>query len=74
MENSSSEPAMPANSAMTLVRLVTTSVTIMKNVARRPNSSRIRSCRPLPVTAPMREFISWVMMSRTVIGISVHKR
>ena len=31
----------------------------MKKVVRRPNSSRMRSERPLPVTAPMRAHISW---------------
>ena len=72
MWNSSSELAMPANSAITLVRLASTSSAIIRNVMRRPNSSRIRSERPLPVTAPMREHISWVMISTRVIGSSVH--
>ena len=63
---------MPANSAITLVKFVSTSAIIMKNVVRRPNSSRIRSDRPLPVTAPMREHISCVTISSSVIGISVH--
>ncbi len=43
----------------------------MKNVVRKPNSSRIRSERPLPVTAPMREHISWVTIKSSVIGIKV---
>ena len=43
----------------------------MRNVIRRPNSSRIRSDSPFPVTAPMREHISCVMTSSRVIGSSV---
>ena len=62
---------MPANSAMMLVRFVSTSTAISRNVVRSPNSSRMRSDRPLPVTAPMREFISCVTTSSTVIGSSV---
>ena len=62
---------MPANSAITLVKLVSTRAIIRKNVVRRPNSSRIRSESPLPVTAPMREHISCVTMSSSVMGISV---
>ena len=37
----------------------------MKNVIRKPNSSRIRSLSPLPVTAPMREQISWITIKAT---------
>ena len=69
---SSSDLAMPANSAITLVRFTSTSSAIIRKVMRRPNSSRIRSDRPLPVTAPMREHISCVMIRTTVIGSSVH--
>ena len=72
MWNSSSELATPANSAITLVRLASTSSAISRKVMRRPNSSRIRSERPLPVTAPMREHISCVTISTSVIGSSVH--
>ncbi len=45
---------------------------MVMNVARNPNSSRIRSDRPLPVTAPMRAAISCTTMSAMVVGISVH--
>ena len=72
MWNNSSELATPANSAMTLVMLARTSMVIMRNVRRRPNSSRIRSDSPLPVTAPIREHISWVMISTRVMGSRVH--
>ena len=41
-------------------------------VMRSPNSSRIRSESPLPVTAPMREHISWFTTSSSVIGSRVH--
>jgi len=71
-ENSSSEAAMPANSDMTLVRFTSTSSAIIRKVTRSPNSSRIRSESPLPVTAPMREHISCAMISATVMGSSVH--
>ena len=72
MWNSSSELATPANSAITLVIFASTSNVMITNVTRRPNSSRIRSDSPLPVTAPMREHISCVTINARVIGISVH--
>jgi hypothetical protein len=56
--NSSRLLAMPANSAMMLPKFVTMSAIISRNVARNPNSSRMRSLNPLPVTAPMRDAIS----------------
>ena len=62
---------MPANSEVTLVRLTINSSAIMRNVIRRPNSSRMRSESPFPVTAPMREHISCVMIRTSVMGISV---
>src|SRR5262245_61350227 len=46
---------------------------IIRNVMRRPYSSRMRSLSPLPVTAPMRAHISWTTISATVMGIMVHK-
>src|SRR5689334_22003851 len=70
--NSSRLLAIPANSATTFDQLSTTSVSIRKNVMRNPNSSRMRSLRPLPVTAPMRDAISCTTISATVIGIMVH--
>src|SRR6266478_7065207 len=60
----------PVNSAITLPRLTTSTTAISKNVTRKPNSSRIKSERPLPVTAPMREHISSDTYSTIVIGIS----
>ena len=36
---------------------------------RRPNSSRIRSLKPLPVTAPIRAHISCTTISAIVIGM-----
>jgi len=70
--NSSRLLAIPANSPTTLPKLVTTSVTITMKVRRKPNSSRMRSLSPLPVTAPIREAISWTTTSAIVIGIMVH--
>ena len=64
--------ATPANSAMMLPKLVTTSANIRRNVMRKPNSSRMRSLRPLPVTAPMRDAISWTTTSAIVVGIMAH--
>ena len=66
--------AMPANSATTLPKFVMTSASITKNVSRKPNSSRMRSLRPFPVTAPMRDAISCTTTSAIVIGIIVHSR
>ena len=43
----------------------------MAKVTRRPNSSRMRSDSPFPVTAPMREHISWVTINTRVMGIKV---
>ena len=62
---------MPANSATTLPKFVTMSVTMTMNVSRNPNSSRIRSLSPLPVTAPSRDAISCTTMRAIVIGIIV---
>src|SRR5437870_4041275 len=45
--------ATPANSLTMLPKFVITRATMSRNVARNPNSSRIRSESPLPVTAPM---------------------
>ena len=74
MPNSSRLLATPANSATTLPKFVTTSASISKNVTRKPNSSRIRSLNPFPVTAPIREDISWTTTSAIVIGIIVQSR
>ena len=71
--NSSRLLATPANSAITLPKFVTTSAIIRKNVTRKPNSSRMRSLSPLPVTAPIRAAISCTTTSATVIGIIVQR-
>ena len=38
-----------------------------------PNLSRIMSESPWPVTTPMRLTISWIMISRTVVGMTTHR-
>ena len=68
----SSAVASPANSAIVLPRLVTSSSIIRYTVALTPNSSRIRSARPLPVTTPRREHISCTTNSAIATGITVH--
>src|SRR5947209_842715 len=65
--------AMPANSAITLVKFNNTSVDIIRKVVRRPYSSLIRSLRPLPVTAPMRAHISWMTTRAMVIGMRLQR-
>src|SRR5260370_26599196 len=62
----------PVNSAITLPRFTISTTAIRKNVTRNPNSSLIKSERPLPVTAPMREHISSDTYSTIVIGIRHH--
>ena len=52
------DAATPANSATVLPKSTANAATITKKVERKPNSSRIRSERPLPVTTPMRAHIS----------------
>ena len=71
MPNSSRLLATPANSATMLPKLVTTSASIRKKVTRKPNSSRMRSLSPLPVTAPMRDDISCTTTSAMVVGIMI---
>src|SRR5713226_1355358 len=63
----------PVNSAITLPRFTIRTTAIRKNVTRKPNSSRIKSERPLPVYAPSREHISSDTYSTRVIGINVHR-
>ena len=70
--NSPMLPAMPINSPTTLPKLVMRMPSIMRNVIRRPYSSRIRSLKPLPVTAPMRAHISCTTIRAMVVGIIVH--
>ena len=50
--------AMPANSAAMLPKSASPRIAMVMNVARKPNSSRIRSDRPFPVTAPILAAIS----------------
>ena len=69
----STAEATPANSATTFPRSTRKPATITKNVGRKPNSSRIRSESPLPVTTAMRAHISSVTYSAMVMGISDHK-
>ena len=64
--------ATPANSLTMLKKFVANKAAIRKNVARNPNSSRIRSLNPLPVTAPILDDISCTITSATVMGIIVH--
>src|SRR6185312_6716219 len=70
--NSSRLMATPANSPTTLPKLTMIRPIIMKKVIRNPNSSRIRSLRPLPVTAPIRADISCTTISASVVGMIVH--
>ena len=65
---------MPMNSVTTLPKLMIRMPIIMKKVMRSPNSSRMRSLKPLPVTAPMRADISCTTISARVIGIMVQSR
>src|ERR1700721_2195365 len=66
----SKDGATPANSAPTFAKSTKKPVTITKNVGRKPNSSRIRSDRPLPVMTPMRAHISSVTYKAMVMGMS----
>ena len=63
--------AKPANSAMMLPKSAMPSTSMVKKVARKPNSSRMRSERPLPVMAPIRAAISCTTMRAIVVGIRV---
>ena len=53
--------ATPANSATVFPKSTISPASITKNVDRNPNSSRIRSESPFPVTTPIRAHISWLM-------------
>src|SRR5689334_20455195 len=66
------EAATPANSATTLDKSTKKPQIMTKNVGRNPNSSRIKSERPFPVTTPMRAHISSVTYSAMVMGINDH--
>ncbi len=68
----SMEAATPANSATVLPKSTTSAAIITKKVERNPNSSRIKSESPFPVTTPMRAHISSLTYSAMVIGISAH--
>src|ERR1041385_1305098 len=70
--NSSSAAAMPANSAIVVTVLATSSSSIASVVPRTPNRSRIRSARPLPVTTAIRASISLTTARLTVIRARIH--
>ena len=74
MPNNSLAAAMPANSAMVTVPLATSSTIMAKAVHLTPNSSRISSAKPLPVTTPMRATWTWTTISARVIGPISHSR
>src|SRR6266481_6452148 len=63
------DAATPANSATTFARSTKKPVIITKNVGRNPNSSRMRSDRPFPVTTPIRAHISSVTYSAMFMGM-----
>jgi len=52
--------------------LVKSTTIISRKVTRSPNSSRMRSARPFPVTVPIREHISCTTTSATVTGRRIH--
>ena len=54
MRKISIDEATPANSATVFPKSTASAASITKNVDRNPNSSRIESESPLPVTTPMR--------------------
>jgi hypothetical protein len=60
----------PANSETVVAKLATSSAVIASSVILTPYSSRMRSARPLPVTAAMRAAISWQTPSETVVTTS----
>lgn len=66
------DAATPANSATVFAMSTTRPASITKNVDRKPNSSRIKSESPFPVTTPMRAHISSLTYSAMAIGISDH--
>ena len=72
MPNVSVAQKTPVNSAITLPKFTIRTMAIRKNVTRKPNSSRIRSESPLPVTAPIREHISREIYNAIVMGINDH--
>ena len=69
MPNSSRAAASPANSLMVTDPLAMSAASIANTVHRMLNSSRMRSERPLPVTAPRRATISW-----TTIRLNVQRK
>jgi len=61
---------MPANSPMVVAKLDTIMATMIRAVSLKENLSRMSEARPLPVTMPMRAFISCTMKSRSREGTS----
>ena len=70
--NSSKLLATPANSPMMLKKLVTKSAIISRKGGAQAELLADEVAQPLPVTAPIRDDISWMMTSAIVIGIIVH--
>jgi len=66
--------AIPANSAAVFPRSPSTKVTRTQKVTLTPKFSRMRSARPLVVTAPMRAHISWVTTRAIVTGMRSQRR
>ncbi len=71
---SSALAAIPANWAAVVPKLAKNSPSMMKNVSRTPKRSRMRSVRPLPVTAPIRAAISCTSASPRVIQSRIHRK
>ena len=69
---SSPAAAMPANSETVTDKFAISSPIMMKKVVFTLKFSLIKSESPFPVTAPSLATISWTIISRIVIGISVH--
>ncbi len=72
MLNSSPAAAMPANSATVTVLLAMSRTSIANADHLTPNSSRMSSAKPLPVTTPMRATMICTTISATVIGPMTH--
>ena len=66
------DDATPANSVAVLPMSPKTKSRRHQKVTFTPKFSRMRSAKPLPVTAPIRAHISWTTTSAIVIGTSSH--
>src|SRR4030081_881953 len=72
MLNRSPAAAMPANSAIVTVLLATINTNIANADHLTPNSSRMSSAKPLPVTTAIRATWTCTTISDTVMGTSAH--